>query len=376
MDERVKKIGIVTIVDYDNYGNRLQNYALSKYLELKGFEAITIKNKPPKLELTLIDKFKKNYGNLWNLVFSKIWNKIQRHRFSAYINIRRNKFVEFTRRYIKETDFIVYGNDIPSDLSESFDYFCVGSDQIWNGNFRHGSQLDLLNFTNRDKKISVSASFGTYKIAERFEKVYSESIRDFKAISVREEAGVQIVKDLTGRDAKLVLDPTMAISEDHWLEFCTPHQFKPKNKPYILVYFLGGGRKKVNQFLKEINKDSKYEEINLVDYKQSRYYDVDPSEFIDLIKDAALFVTDSFHGIVFSILFKTPFVSVDRKDMNGTLSMNSRIDTVVNYFRFKPRTLSSISGDPFIMDFSSVQDVLEVKRKEYDDFINESFDLI
>ena len=122
----------------------------------------------------------------------------------------------FSRAHIHETDFTIYRDTPTGDLDAMYDYFVVGSDQVWNPEFRKLAEIDFLTFAGKRKRIAFSASIGMPEFAEEHRAFYSERLRDFAHISVREDAAAAIVHDLTGRTVPVTIDPTLMLGEADW----------------------------------------------------------------------------------------------------------------------------------------------------------------
>src|SRR5690625_3952158 len=241
----MKKVGIITLNGYCNYGNRLQNYALQKTLEKMGYEVDTIINDTKKTQKksqtekrTVLDKVKSAatlpFSDLVKKVERKVTNRVFRERIKAKTDI----FKVFAKKYINETDFSIAEDNIPENLADSYDYFIVGSDQVWNPHYQKGSSVEFLTFAPKSKRISYAASFGISSIPEEYKQRYGTWLAEMNHISVREHAGAKIVKELTGRDVEVVVDPTLLLTKEEWLEISEPASDKPM-KGYILTYFLG-----------------------------------------------------------------------------------------------------------------------------------------
>lgn len=153
-------------------------------------------------------------------------------------------------------------------------------------------------------------------------------------LSVREEAGAKIIKDLTGRDAEVLVDPTMMLTREKWLSIAKEAPNKPKGK-YLLTYFLGGVPSKYKRQIKNIAERNNLEIINLADIRDKETYITGPSEFIDYINSCSILCTDFFHGTVFSILMEKPFIVFER--MGTSSSMFSRINTLLDKFDLNSR---------------------------------------
>lgn len=368
-----KKVGILTITDYGNYGNRLQNYATQEVLKNSGFEVTTIKSRVGnQIEKSFSDKLKSlKITDLPKIISKRRENK----KFSNIKDERYNKFVQFTKDYIAETSYTISEDSIPDDINEQFDYFVTGSDQVWNPNYRKGSGIDFLTFAYPEKRIALSPSFGIAKIPNEYQKKYIKMINEMNSLSVREEAGYEIIKRLTGREAEVLIDPTLMLNKQEWLEIAEKPHVVP-NRKYILTYYLGSLSEQNQEFLNKIAKENDLEIVELHNITRSkRYYSIDPSEFLYLINNASLFCTDSFHGSIFSIIFEKPFVVFDRIE-NSTLKMSSRIDTLLKKFKLSDRhevqCLTKTHDEIFDIDTSHIGDILAIEQKKYTDYIKKS----
>lgn len=360
------KIGIITIIDYFNYGNRLQNYAVQEILKSIGYTVETIvntqrsSNKNTSNKLKNLSKLKnKNAMSILKTIKRRLFLIIDKKKISSLNNEKYRNFKGFTDKYINETDFIISDNYIPEYINDDYDFFIVGSDQVWNPHYRKGSSIDFLTFAHKEKRISFSASFGVSRIPDDFKEDYSKWLCDFKAISVRENAGFDIVKNLTGKEAEVLLDPTLLIQKENWINISKESKKKP-SKRYILTYFLGHKNETISKKIIEIANRKDLEIVNLASIKDDKFYTCDPAEFLDFIKSAEIFFTDSFHGVVFSILFSKPFIVFKRGEMN------SRIDTLLNKFDLVDRKWENIRFDEdiFKIDFSHVESILENERQK------------
>lgn len=368
-----KKIGIITIIDYGNFGNRLQNYATQEVLKKFGYTPVSIKNKvlnSSSDNITLFDKLKDR--NIKDMLLSII-NKVKNNKNAKLIKLRKERFVEFTNRNIFESNYIISSDQIPNDLSDGFEYFVTGSDQIWNPDFRNASPIDFLEFAPKEKRVAFSPSFGISAIPVQYLTKYTTWLTEMHALSVREEAGAQIIKDLTGREAEVLVDPTLMLSRDEWLKIANEPKGKPKQK-YLLTYFLGEIGDEKKSWIEKIAKESNLEVVNLLDTKNKDIYVVDPSEFIDLINTASLMCTDSFHGSIFSIIMETPFIIFDRIE-KGESKMSSRIDTLLRIMKLENRHFNRISNkdDIFQADFTHTDEIILNERIKVSEYLTSAF---
>ncbi|MBS7216931.1 MAG: polysaccharide pyruvyl transferase family protein [[Clostridium] spiroforme] len=347
-----KKIGIVTLYDNDNYGNRLQNYATYHYLTKMGYNVETIiidYDIKSRLKRIVRESFVSNL--LYGFTSSKLNHK------------RIYRFSKFTNKYIPSKYYLNKKN-----LDKKYDYFCIGSDQVWNPSFNLDLELMCLNFTNKTKKICMSPSFGVSKLENDKISLYEKYLSKFNNFSVREDSGKDIIKNIIPTaKVEVLIDPTMLLNSNEWDKLAKkPAQLNFER--YILNYFIGNLSDSRKKEIKKIAKENNCKIINILD-KNDPFYTCDPSEFLYLEKHAFLICTDSFHSSVFSILFNRPFVVFDREDK--LVKMNSRIDTLLNKFNLKNRRFEgSITNDNLNHDYQEAYRLLEKERSKYLKFLN------
>lgn len=370
------KVGIITLNGYVNYGNRLQNYALQEVIKALGFECETIIDRSFIDKSYIIksksDKVKRYLNRDIKQIYLKLHNKINKNKIKQLKLERTTKFKNFSIQYINETDFVIEKGNISKELEKQYEYFVAGSDQIWNPFSSSVSEVSFLTFASKHKRISYAPSFGVYDIPKEERENYKKWLLEMEHISVREDAGAKIVKDLTKREVPVVVDPTMLLNKEEWMYIAKKSNNKPKNK-YILTYLLGGGNKEHKKNIKDIAKKYKLEVVNLGDINDEKHYINGPSEFIDYINDATVFITDSFHGCVFSMLLNIPFVVCNRVGQDSKTSMESRIDTFLDKFELQERRYTNINNmDIFKCDYTKSNKILEIERKESWDYLRSS----
>lgn len=378
----MEKVAIITLNGYFNYGNRLQNYAVQEVLKSYGFNTETIvvnvNNKKTDNNILPIKKVKRLKGkdieDILNKIKTILWNKFYKKDINMSKSIRTETFKKFTYDYIKETNYTISDNNILEDLSDRYDYFVTGSDQVWNPNYNYGSSIYFLTFAPKNKRISYAPSFGVSEIKPEYADNYKEWLSGMHRLSIREDDGAKIIKELTGRDAPVLVDPTLLLTREKWLSIAKEANNKPKGK-YLLTYFLGGIPPEYKKQIKSIVKENNLEVINLGDIREKETYRTGPSEFIDYINSCSVFCTDSFHGAVFSILMEKPFIVYER--MGTSLSMYSRINTLLNKFDLNSRKAENIktNEDVFYIDYSHVPLILEEERNKAFDYLKEALNI-
>lgn len=356
------RVGVVTITNNGpNYGNQLQNYAVLKFLESIGVNSCeTLYNVEGAEYLCSLAHKIKNYV----YVALKISNYKKR--------LKEIRFDKFGKKYLRYTKPIK--GKVPVNLVEKYDFFVCGSDQIWNPTFPCNNRhlpYTFLEFAPEHKRISFAASIGISKISDKYLDDFVKGVSGFKNISVREIEGAELIKELTGRDATVLLDPTMLIEKEEWFKIIK----RPKGLPqkYILCYFLGNisaERKKDFDSLSELyNLDIVY--LNSND-DTNEFQPVGPREFVYMLAHADLVCTDSFHGSAFSIIFQVPFIVYDRVDRAE--KMNSRLDTLLKKFEFEDRKRENIDlKNAFNIDYSKAEKILLNEKSIAKDFLTSAF---
>lgn len=353
----MKKIAILTINDNSNYGNRLQNYAVQEVLKKQGVEVETVYNREDKVGMNL---FKIKVKNLIKRILG-IKSQKRYHHFIKFNN------------YIKYSEFCVFHNHIPTNLSNKYDCFLTGSDQVWNPNFNRMSDIDFITFAPKEKRNSFSASFGISEIPENMKEFYKERLNGLNHISVRENRGKEIIKELTGReDVEVLVDPTMLLLAEEWDQVSKkPEQLKTDK--YILNYFLGNLSEERKNEINRIAEENDCQVINILEANDP-FYVTGPSEFLYLEKNAFLICTDSFHSSVFAIIYNRPFVVFDRED--DLAKMNSRIDTLISKFNLKNRIFEGkITAQNLNHDYTEAYEILEKEREKADLFLKKALEI-
>lgn len=355
---RMMKIAIFTIIGRGP-GTKLQNYALQAYLE-KAFraEVKTIRRRGYYYYPVTLNNCMRNF-TLKDFIRLVLKKSFRNQIFSE--KRLQLKWLEFDRN-IKYTDYILEKRSgaLPSKWNDFFDYFIVGSDQVWNYNW----YPDINYFKNLHprKCLSYAASFGVYDVDAEHEVNVREALNHLSGISVREDAGVKIAKKLTDKPVVRHIDPTFLLDRGDWEKVAK----KPKNninEDYIVAFFLGDISEERQDRIEKLAKENNCEVMWIMRKEYPLWEDFGPAEFLYSISHAKGVVTDSFHGTVFSIIFRKPFYSLNR-DQN-LQNMNSRLDTVLNLFSLQGRHVvdENMSANDFMFSYPDlIGDVIEKER--------------
>lgn len=359
----MKKIGIYTIQS-QNYGNRLQNYASQLVLEQMGYEIFSFKttNIEESIEGVLGKHPRLKPFKLLIPILKQL--KIKLHVFLK--NDSRTNFAKFNRNIHYSNEYISQKTFSDVQCFEKYDAIIAGSDQIWNTEFDFITLNSFLPFEH-PCKIALSASFGV-DIINKNEKIV-KCLNDFKALSVREDAGAKIIKELTGRVAEVIIDPTLMLTSDEWRNVSKKPKGLYEQKEYILTYFLSPKCNKAKEQLENIRENMLVYELLNVDDKVAR--NAGPAEFLYLFEHAKIILTDSFHACVFAFIFNKPFIVYDR-NWNDS-QMNSRLETLFQKFDLSRKySESGLENDIWEHDYSEGYKKLENERKKAAEFLKKA----
>ncbi len=390
----MKKAGIVTLVGGANYGNVLQNYAVQQLLLEQGYAPYTLRNKT-KLGFPcgasawrvqpLWEKLNPSYllDYRRTRLFEKYGCKNTRDCYGAGLQTakanaaafkkaaaqRQKKFDQCRAETLNTDPRPISRERHDSAQIAEYDAFIAGSDQIWNPGYWAMSSVDYLQFAPRHKRIALAASFGVSSIPPQRQDDIGAWLSSIDHLSVREEAGRKIVKELTGKDAKVLLDPTFALNPEQWSTYARQPETRPQGD-YIFCYFLGNETGRYVRYIEGYAKAHQYEIVDICDIHDLRYYDIEPREFVWLLSHAKMVFTDSFHGTAFSIHMQVPFVVFPR--VEGGASMSSRIATVLEKTglteRKYPLTVE-IDSQP---DFAYAAKIIAGERTAIRNFLHEA----
>ena len=325
----MKQIGIIThYYGSKNYGGVLQSYALCQFLKNQGFDAEQIQFDKDKGE-----SIKRRLGKAYRYTLS-IPRRIKYRRLYKEIRGREVKFAAFRDGAICHSKE-VFTQDSLNRLAKEYQLYITGSDQVWHPNAVCDAYL--LDFGIEGiKKMSYAASIAKDTLSAEESRRYKKAFKDYAAISVREKSAVELLRPITPVEIQWVVDPVFLLRREEWKSLVGS---KCDSERYALCYFLGNDsterkiakeyakcknlKLKVMPFLNgEISEDD-------LDYGDERIINASPSEFVQLIQNAEIVFTDSFHATAFSLLFERQFYVFERSFQS---SMGSRIESLTELF--------------------------------------------
>ena len=334
------RINLLTIHWGCSYGGTMQTYATVKTLQGLGHKVKVINLVHPKT------KFKNKY----------------RTKTSLNNLIREFQFYLFRKFYIGHFTKKMYS--IKSRLIPECDYTIVGSDQVWNSDITSTLKMSyFLDFETRSTKLSYASSFGksTWKEEPAITSEVHKCLSSFKAISVRETTGVDICQNIFGVKATLLLDPTLIHANFDRLV---------KKKPIHEVFpFLLKKNAETNSICQLVSK-----ELGLPLYSSNRYRQIfrrSPREWLNRIKNSDFIITDSFHGLAFSLLFHKHFIVLCANEQKFV-----RLKSLLNLLHLENRFIKSFNDltkrESIInekINYMAVDEILDIERQKAISFL-------
>lgn len=382
----MRTVGIITTYRQPNFGSVLQAYALQRVIDKLGYRSEIIDYKYPNAY-----HFEHGHPIKENSKFflskAKRWIKQNIHTIFEWLGLRPVPKMKLLNRFINKEmnctrQYLSY-----DDLHENppyFDVYVSGSDQIWNPNEMYGDMSYFYDFAQEGAKImSYSSSFSCDAVPEKYREQYKHYLSRFTAVSVRESNGVKLVEKLTGRkDAKLVLDPTLLLDKNEWMQLAQKSRMLKTPKKYILCYMLAytyDPNEKMKELLKFVQKKYNLPIVSLSPLKDwdggeyiriEHHQSIGNYEFLRLFADAEMVITSSFHGTAFSLNFGKPFLALQ----NGKSNSDDRISSLLSMVGMKSQlvTTNTVLGDQLLpyYDMKQEQQALTKCRKDSINFLS------
>ena len=351
-------VGIVTWHCLLNVGSNLQAYGLFSSIEKLGYRASFINyRKPYQKENPVIAKAK----------------DLLSYAADAHPRLLPPRLHygarSFQRQLFRQTGVAYYEEDL-APYSASFDVYVSGSDQIWSP--KRFNPVFMLSFVANGKpKMSYATSVGTESIPDELKSQYKELLSDYLHLSVREDNASEYLSDLLGRDVLHVLDPCFLLEGTEWrtLE-------KPLGTPqrYVFCYLIGKSKK----YRRDIVELAKKTGLQVIAYTEdpadsewanTHHSRLDPREFIYLARNAEMVMTDSYHGMVFSLIFEKQFVPFLRFSRVDAKNENSRVLSLLRWISLTGSLVDEETpADAPRIDYATVStrlSVLKDKSREY-----------
>lgn len=366
----MKRIGTVSYniyCNFTNYGSALQTWALHQAIKKLGYIPVLVDYCPDILK----DKDPLNpYKNMWDQN-----DEVMRMVELSFPTIRENynKFDRFYHGRFTRTKDKYTRRNFSRIVGEGLDGFVCGSDTIFcpdefgfdDGYYAHFPEM-------RNRAVAYAASFGDPEFTDSTFQILNERIRNFKALGIRENLMIEYLMKHTNVPVERVVDPTLLLQPEDYSGLTTP--LDKREKGYLLLYSRRHNDK-MDAFAEKIAKQNgwKIVEISLwaVNAEQGHImrYDAGVEEFLDLVKNAEYVVTNSYHGAIFSIQFRRPFMAFSREQCNNKFK---------DLFRILDIDRLMVTGDESFsdIDYNAIHKTLEMERRKSMDFLSMALELL
>lgn len=313
------KVAIVNRTNLKNYGSVLQVYALCQAVQKLGYESEVVWQS---------GNMSKNFDIRPNKLL-KVGIKALLHPslvMSLYKMVREAKkvivdpekvrlFDEFVANNFKQS---LYASDELERVASSDEYykFICGSDQVWATTTLYPDPMMYLRFAPINKRIAYAPSLGRDYVPSYNKKTIKSFINDIDCVSIREDVGKKLIRELTGRDVPVVADPTLLLRPEEW-DSLKANIKLPEN--YVLCYFLDEPSDEVKAAICKYVRDNNktivalgHFECNDLPQDIVMHPAAGPGEFLTITSNADMVITDSYHGMLFAINYHKKFWSVER----------------------------------------------------------------
>lgn len=365
----MKKIGIITFHNSYNCGSMLESFAIQKYLTNQ------------KIENEIIDFSNFGQRNMYS-VLEKNTNikKVIKNAITLlhYKKVKRNnqKYEEFKKKnfMLSDRDFVD-----SKDLSDDeYSIVVAGSDQIWNITIPDADDAYFLPWVKKARKVAYAPSFGAknIKVCSNDVDKYKRYLKSFDGLSTREYNGKKWIKDLIGEDVEVIIDPTLLLEKD---EYDNILDDKIKVPEKYIFFYCPSFNTQICKFVKELSNNLN---IPVITWSTKKYYlkginrfgfDLpeyeSPSAYLKLIKNAELVLTTSFHGTIFSTIYKKKFFTLKNGDMYGD---DDRVYTLLDQLGIMNRLIECKYDEKFdylqnvdYTEYDKNLPILKVKAKKY-----------
>ena len=366
------KIGIITFHNSYNCGSMLESYAIQTVVQKLGYEAEIVNFSSEGQKEIYAIRFKNNS-------IKNIMKNILTIPAKSKIELNNKKYEEFKQKNFKLSKEYVKGSEISE---EEYNAVIAGSDQIWNITIEDYDDAYFLPWVKEAKKIAYSPSFGAKKISENTddERKYCNYLKEFDCLSIRENNGQKWIKEMTGIDIPVLLDPTLLLeTEDYNKIEDTSLQEEDK---YIFFYCPSFNRE-ICKFVKKLA--DKYN-LKVITWSTKSYYFKliksfgfilpqyeSPAVYLNLIKNAEIVLTTSYHGTIFSTLYQKKFITIKNGEMYGS---DDRVITLLKQLNMENRLIPYDFDDNFNylqdVDYSNYKENIDILKKKSIDYLRES----
>lgn len=369
----IKTVKIITFHAPYNYGSSLQAFALQRVVKSIGYDCKTINFRTTAQ--------KKMYSNSCSRRLRSIKDIVKYLLLRPYkvsLDKKGAKFEDFIANYLDHTQ--EYSSlEMLMNNPPKADAYITGSDQVWNTHCPDFDMAYFLPFANGGRKISYAPSMAKVPKQEYIAEI-KRTLSSFHAVSVREQSTFDLIEPLIGFSPQIVLDPTLLLSRGEWEQFVKPEPLVDGDYLFFYTPYL---KDDVIDIVQYISKELKLKIVisNFIDYKllYNRSFThrlaTGPWDFLNLIKNARIVCSSSFHSIIFSVLFNVPFCAINAlKDERMGYILESMKLQQNNIFSDSVRDekLRQELHDLLKVDYSAAHRYIETEKKKSISYLRES----
>lgn len=365
----MKKVGIITYHHDCNYGTVLQAYALQKAIDcIDDYQA----------EIIDYRAAEEKKLTRWQLIFIRIkrlpvyfleWRRVRNlMKYEKVLNAKSTTFDSFFEKHHKESKKTFYSFSELKQFNHNYDILVTGSDQTWSPKIGLFPAFFLEFGPPKALRIAYAPSIGVSKLSEEEVLFFNDHLQSFEAISCRERLGTEILKAaVKGKLIHNVLDPTFLLTKEKWNEIAETPDI---NGDYIFCYFIGHKtyyRDIAQQLSKELELPLFFIPVSWqdVDKGYNLVAEAGPKEFLGLIRNARLVLTDSFHGTAFSINYRKTFYTFTKIEGGRGAMDNSRLYDILSKLHLEDRLYDTAGEIKFTdVDYSQAEKILEDERQQ------------
>lgn len=371
----MKKIGISTVYTGYNYGSALQAFAVKTICTKLGYsgEVLHLRGslipgrdvrigKALMITLRMLCCFQKGIKSIkaYAGALAKTTPKEVQPIFDAFI-----------AEYIKPVTTSWYGLKILGKREEYVSFIC-GSDQIWNADVLYVDPQYYLRYAPQYKRIAYAPSFGRHCIPDYNKQIIGKYVSQIPYLSVREDTGISIIKEIADRESVCLLDPTLYFNRSEWIELLQL-KLQPPKTPYVLAYFLDEPSEQAKFYIRKISETRNWKVVCLP-YTQvnSDWFDCSeiagPIEFIRLLANANFVCTDSFHGTAFSVNMQVPFYTFERQ-YRAASKQSARIESLLDLVNLRHRYCPMGNELELTIDFKVCEEILNTEKERTNNYL-------
>lgn len=361
------KASIITLHTVNSFGSVLQTYATQKVFQKLGLEVEFVDYwRECNSEKYYLDKFLEGPKML---TYQKYWDHfllrdLTRLPLRFMMKRTRRPMRKFINKYINLSPRSYNSSDELDENPPLADIYVTGSDQVWNSIHNQGIEYPyFLTFAPQNKlRIAYASSIGRETLDKEEKKEMVNLLERFQYISVREQSAVNLLKEM-GVKSKLVLDPTLMLTKEEWLEIASS---KLDDKPYLLIFQLNKN-KMMDDYAIKLARNNEWNIVrispSITAKLKGKEHIVwpDVGALLSYFNNSACILTDSFHATAFAINFSRNFLVVLPP------RFSTRLTSILDLFGLESRIITDFQDFDKVnrdIDYAAIQKDLQRKREE------------